>query len=308
MSIAVPPRSLKVRPELAGGRSDAVLRGVLDTFLSTVDPERLIQGDPIELVRRYGREADQEVVALLVACLAYGRVASIKAAASKLLSALGPSPSRAIEDPARRARLSGFVYRFQRGEDVPRFLAAVAQLRARHGSLAAAFECGLRPEEPDYAGATDRFVLALRAAVEGPPTRGLLFLMPRADGATGSAKRLFLFLRWMVREGVIDLGTWSRLRPGAFEPSKLLIPLDTHIGRIGRYIGLTDRESAGLETARDITRALRRLRPDDPLHYDMALCHLGISGACPSRRDPVHCRGCPIRGVCRLGAEPRGWR
>lgn len=302
------PRSLKERPELARRRKDPVLRRVLDEFSASVDPERLIQGDPIELVRGYRSADDQEVAGLVVACLAYGRVASIKAAAGRVLSVLGPSPSQSIHDPEVRARLGGFVYRFQRGDDLPRFVGSMATLRARHGSLAAAFEAGLRADEEDYAAATDRFVLALRGVIEGPPTRGLLFLLPRADGATGSAKRLFLYLRWMIREGATDLGSWSRLRPGAFERAKLLIPLDTHIERIGRYIGLTDRQSSGLETARDITRALRRLRPDDPLHYDMALCHLGISGACPRQRDLSRCRDCPIRGVCRLGPTPRGWR
>lgn len=272
-----------------------------------MDPERLIRGDPIELVRAYERPADQEVAGLVVACLAYGRVASIKAAAGSVLAALAPWPSESILEPELRARLSGFVYRFQRGDDLPRFLGAIAALRARHGSLAAAFESGLRPEDEDYAGATDRFALALRAEVSGAPTRGLLFLLPRAGGATGSAKRLSLYLRWMIREGAVDLGTWARLRPGRFDRAKLLIPLDTHIERIGRYIGLTDRHSSGLETAREITRALRRLRPEDPLHYDMALCHLGISGACPRRRDRVRCEGCPIREVCRLGPTPRGW-
>jgi uncharacterized protein (TIGR02757 family) len=293
---------------LGRARSDAVLRRVLDAFLESLSPEKLIQGDPIELVRRYSSDADQEVAGLLVAALAYGRVASIKVAAERVLSLLGPTPSTAIQDAPTRERLGGFMYRFQRGDDLPRFLSAIAEVRDRHGSLAAAFATGLSKTDADYAGALDRFVLALRAAAGPSPSRGLLFLMPRADGATGSAKRLFLYLRWMVRESSIDLGTWNRLRPGVLDPAKLVIPLDTHIQRISGYIGLTDRQSPGLATAKEITHALARLRPDDPLHYEMALCHLGISGACPRRRDPECCHDCPIRGVCRLGAPPPGWR
>lgn len=304
----MPPRSLKVRPELGPARSDRVLRRVLDGFLASAEPQTLIQGDPLELVRAYSRPEDQEVAGLVVAALAYGRVASIKNAARHVLSVLGSSPSSAIQDGTARDALRGFVYRFQRGDDLPRFLRAIAELLAEHQTIAAAFEAQLSDDDSDYAGALDRFVCALRLRLGPAPSRGLLFLLPRADGATGSAKRLFLYLRWMIRHSEIDLGTWTRLRPGVFDPSKLLIPLDTHIERIGRYIGLTNRQTPGLETAREITRSLARLRPADPLHYDMALCHLGISGSCPRRRVEKICRGCPIRGACRLGKPPSGWR
>lgn len=138
------------------------------------------------------------------------------------------------------------------------------------------------------------FVERIRAHVDGPMTYGLSYLLPSPAG--GAAKRLALYLRWMVRaEDGVDLGTWHHL-----EPSRLLIPLDTHIARIGRYVGLTDRQTIGLPTALDVTASLARLDPQDPLRYDLALCHLGISGACPTRREPAICRDCPIRSICRL--------
>jgi hypothetical protein len=112
----------------------------------------------------------------------------------------------------------------------------------------------------------------------------------------------------MIRpRGASDLGSWQALAPGELDPGKLIIPLDTHIERIGRYIGLTDRKSSGMKTARSITESLRRLRPEDPLAYDLALCHLGIGGSCPRKRDLTKCEGCPIRSLCRLGKTPKGW-
>ena len=129
----------------------------------------------------------------------------------------------------------------------------------------------------------------------------------------GLIKRLCLFLRWMIRGGQSvtlttaerDLGTWQKLLPDTFDASKLIIPLDTHIARISRFIGLTDRTTTGLTTAQEITESLRRIHPADPLKYDMALCHLGISGSCPKERDLEKCAGCPIRQACRLGKTPR---
>ena len=283
-----------------------VLRRALDRFLGETDPAPLVARDPVALVRRYEDPHDQEVAGLLVAALAYGRASLIRERAQAALDALGPRPARAIDTPAVRARLDGFVYRFQRGSDLPRFLAAVARVRREDGSLGAAFARGVVAADPDYIPALDVWSLRLRAAVDGPISRGLAFMLPRA-GPSGAAKRLCLYLRWMIRpRDAVDLGTWAQLAPG-LTPARLVIPLDTHIERIGRYVGLTDRRGGGLATARDITAQLARLRPEDPLAYDLALCHLGISGSCPRRRDPVACVRCPIRGICRLGRRPPGW-
>ena len=78
------------------------------------------------------------------------------------------------------------------------------------------------------------------------------------------------------------------------------MPVDTHIARISQYIGLTDRKSPDWKMAMDITLNLRRLDPADPLRYDFALCHLGIDGNCPRKRDIQKCRCCPIQEICRL--------
>ncbi len=284
-----------------------VLRRVLDRFLAEADLGARVARDPVSLVRAYADPADREVVGLVVASVAYGRASSIIDAARALLAPLGPRPARAIASPEVRASLEGFVYRFQRGLDFPEFFRAIAEVRAAHGSLAAAFVAELSSTPGDYIGTLDRWVLALRARAGAERSRGLRFLLPRADG-TGAAKRLCLYLRWMIRpDDGVDTGAWQALAPGRLSPRHLVMPVDTHIERIGRYVGLTDRRTGGLEMAREITASLAALRPEDPLAYDLALCHLGISGACRRRRELEACRRCPIRSVCRLGRPPRGW-
>ena len=277
-------------------------------MLETVDRRAMVANDPVELVRTYDNPHDQEVAGILVAMLAYGRVASIKAKARTALAALGPSPARAVDGGRAATKLKGFVYRFQRGDDVPRFLRAVGRVRRAYGSLGQAFSAGAGDEPgAPYTDAMDRFMATLAAEVRGVPTYGLRFLLPRTQGQ-GAAKRLCLYLRWMIRpDDGVDLGAWGALTD-ALDPGRLVMPLDTHIARIGRYLGLTARASNDMKTALEITAALRELAPHDPLLYDMALCHLGISGACPQRRDPVVCQGCGLRRVCQLGPEPRGWK
>jgi uncharacterized protein (TIGR02757 family) len=126
-----------------------------------------------------------------------------------------------------------------------------------------------------------------------PQDRGAAHILPD-PGKGSAAKRLMLLLRWMIRpaDGV-DLGLWP------VPASVLLMPVDTHIQKLGYNIGLTDRSGASWKTAEEITAALRRFDPDDPVKYDFALCHLGMLQHCPSRRDPDRCAGCGVKPVCR---------
>jgi uncharacterized protein (TIGR02757 family) len=118
--------------------------------------------------------------------------------------------------------------------------------------------------------------------------RGMAQFFP--SPVKGSAcKRMNLFLRWMVRKKDIDFGLWKSI-PG----NKLVIPLDIHIARISQCLGFTRRASADWKAAREITEALKKLDPDDPLKYDFALCHHGISGLCKSGDDSA-CKTCFLR-------------
>jgi uncharacterized protein (TIGR02757 family) len=107
-----------------------------------------------------------------------------------------------------------------------------------------------------------------------------------------------LLLRWMARpaDGV-DLGMWPVPR------SLLLVPVDTHIHKLGRNLGLTSRKDVSWKTAEEITAALSRFDPADPVKYDFSLCHLGMLQRCPSRRDPSRCEGCGVISVCRHWAR-----
>jgi uncharacterized protein (TIGR02757 family) len=166
-----------------------------------------------------------------------------------------------------------------------------------------AFVRGLSPGDTDTGAALNRFsALLMGFGHESLYPRGELknrigvrFFFP--SPSQGSAcKRMSLYLRWMVRSSDgIDCGVWERVRP-----SQLVIPLDTHIARISSYIGLTAMRTPGWRMALDITNSLRRLHSEDPLRYDFALCHLGIAGDCPRKRDPQKCARCPIQAICRL--------
>ncbi|HOX11429.1 MAG TPA: TIGR02757 family protein [Spirochaetales bacterium] len=235
--------------------------------------------DPLAVTREYVDPGDREVAGLAAACLALGSAPLIVRAAREVLAPLGSSPADALgalgdDDLARL--LSGFRYRFFGGEDLAALLSAVRNARARHGSLEVLFRAGDDPSEPTIIRGADRFAAALedfagsrwiRVSGKAPWRDNLL---PRPS--RGSAcKRLFLYLRWMVRKDAVDPGGWTGV-----SPSRLVVPLDTHMGAACRRLGLVTRRADDLKAALEATEAFRRLRPDDPVRYDFALTRPGI--------------------------------
>jgi len=293
-------------PSLSPARA-AALRPLLDGLDARLDRAARIAADPVELPRRYRAAGDQEVAALFAASLAYGRADVFKPVVERVLAAMGPSPARFVRAFARApdpGAFAGAVYRFNRPADLAALAAAAGHVAAAHGSLGDRFGALFREEGAGPGAlrpALARFADELRRA---PPVarllrargrRGLLHLLPDASGP-GASKRWNLYLRWMVRgPDAVDLGAWRGLVP----PAALVVPLDTHVHRVARCLGLTRRRDASWRTAAEITAALRRIDPDDPVRFDFALCHLGMSGACPARRDPARCAACPLAAACR---------
>lgn len=272
----------------------------LDALLEDFDHARHRENDPVRFPHRYADPRDQEVVGLFSACLAYGRATLIGRALERVVERMGAAPADAAmgdDIGAAHDRFEGLVYRLTRGDDLARlWLGAGALLRA-HGTLGGAF-ASADPGGPDLRPALTAFRDGIDAPTAHLPVRRSFRHLVSDPRGASPVKRHNLFLRWMVRgPDAVDLGLWRDL--GAH---RLVVPLDTHVHRLGRYLGLTARHQADWRTAAEITAALRRLDPGDPLRYDFALAHMGISGQCPTRRVESVCRTCPIRAVCRLDA------
>lgn len=257
--------------------------------------------DPIQLVRRYERSDDREVVGFCAAALAFGRVASVLQSIDRLLAIFGPRPAEYVRsfDPGRhRGAFRGLVHRWTREADLVALVWVLKQMIAAAGTIEGFFTAGYDPSAADIGSALDGFssrarALDLKAAYGRTPTRpGVAYFFPKPS-AGSACKRLNLFLRWMIRRDALDLGVWTRV-----PPSKLVIPLDTHVIRVGRCLQLTRLTSPGWAMAREITTSLAALDPDDPVKYDYALCHLGMMNACGFGRAQADSQ-CPLRGACR---------
>jgi len=276
----------------------AALKRRLDALVASFDASS-IDPDPLGIVRGYRGPDDLEVAGILCAGLAIGGVQVILRSARTALAALGPRPAEGLAgatDRHLRRAYRGFRHRWVDGDDLAAFLSAVRRVRESRGSLRDAFLAGDTGGEA-IEGGMEALAGALRAADPGFARRGAAAFVPAPSGGS-ACKRPALFLRWMVRDDGIDTGAWKEV-----DPARLVLPLDTHLERFSRGLGLLHRRTPDWKAALEATAGFRRLSPSDPLRYDFALCRLGILDLCP----PGHsgrCRAGRVHGVCERGLVP----
>jgi uncharacterized protein (TIGR02757 family) len=274
------------------------LKRLLNDWLDRFDPTHWRERDPVSIVRSYDDPHDQEIAALIASSLAYGRVELVVRAGRQAMAVLGERPAvtlAGMRDAALEGAYQGFVYRMTTGADLADLLRGVRELRAEFGSLEAAY-LGLTEGDDPIARASG-LVQGLRARrMREEVARGLKYLVTDpAEG--GAAKRLHLFLRWVVRgPDEVDVGCW-----GQVSAADLRMPLDTHTARITRYLGLLSRATLDARAVEEVTASLRELDAADPVRFDFPLCHLGISGGCIHARSEEHCPRCPLEAACVLG-------
>ena len=292
--------------------ADETVRRHLERLYASVDAPARIAADPIAFPRRYPRKVDAEVAGLIAAQLAYGRVDLFRPVVAAILSlADGAGGPRALAeqllDGPSPPGLASIKYRWNRGPDFELLFQTLGQVFLRYPDLESLFVEGWEDGAVTIKGSLTHAAATLAALSLETPAAAALGIrsvsdLPRgfryflSSPVRGSAcKRWNMYLRWMIRpttEG-IDLGLWTGIPPRA-----LVIPLDTHVRRIVRFLGLTARKDDSWRTAEEVTAALRAMDPADPIRYDFAIAHLGISRACLGYRDDDVCPSCPLNPVC----------
>jgi len=289
--------------EYAGGQENRVyftvayktafdLKRILGKFYNDFDFTGAIVRDPIAFPHAYRRSEDKEIAGFIAAAFAYGNVNLFKPVVGTMLSRMGESPFGFIRNfsvKRHRRLFLGIKYRFNENDDIIAFFLMLHELIKKHGSIETAFKKHYDAGDVDIGKALSGLIAILIETDTSPvygsdiKPSGLLQLIP--SPIRGSAcKRMNLYLRWMIRDTDIDLGIWKGI-----PKNKLVIPLDTHIARIGRCLGLTTRSSQDWKMAVEITESLKKLDFEDPLKYDFALCHQGISKVCSTKKCE-HCR------------------
>jgi len=273
------------------------LANVLERLYDKYNRAELIKPDPLQFVYRYADPGDMEIVAFLAADLAYGRVQQIEKSVTRLLALMGESPCAFVRDfdGGRRRSLAGFKHRFTTGEDISDLFALLGDVLQRYGSIEKFFVQGFDPADKNVIPALSKFCGSLCASYAaehgGRVSRGLKYLL--TDPARGSAcKRLNLFLRWMVRDDRVDAGLWKSI-----DRAKLIVPVDVHMARLCRILGLYSQKTASLAAAAKITESFLEIQPTDPVKYDFALSRIGILEDCDGRYRS-RCELCELFDYC----------
>ncbi len=240
---------------------------LLDSIYKKYHKSEYIHPDPLEFLSNYTNPEDMEIVALIASSFAIGRVQSILQTVKVILDVLKSPKNDLISLDPKDLELAfaEFKYRFYTANSLVDFLMGIKNVIGSFGSLHNCFLEGVDKTDGDPLRSLSYFVTQLTDNI----TSGQRVLPdPEKESA---CKRLNLFLRWLVRKDGIDPGIWSEIPKDI-----LIIPLDTHMMQISQILGFTNRKSADMKTAIEITDALKVYDPLDPVRFDFSLTRLGI--------------------------------
>lgn len=225
------------------------------------DEINLNRPDPLLIASRH----NDEFIALICALFAYGNVPAIIQFLESLDFSLLDADERMIEQA-----LAHHYYRFQNAKDIQAFFTTLGRVKHNIGS----FESVFLPAYQKKSNVMDglRALIALLYDINPYRSRGYQFLLGTIPPITPVSpyKRWHMYLRWMVRKDHLDLGLWSGV-----DTKDLLVPLDTHTFALGKKLGLIQRKSYDFKAVLELSRALQKIDPSDPVKYDFALYRLG---------------------------------
>ncbi|MBR8536761.1 TIGR02757 family protein [Carboxylicivirga sediminis] len=246
------------------------IKDFLDEKVDKYNRPEFIEDDPITIPHLFTQKEDIEIAAFLTAAIAWGRRDLILKSAKQLMSLLDNSPCDFLLNASENewSRFETFYYRTFSSVDCLYFLNTLKEIYQCHGGLEQLFATSYQTGDIKPALVHFRSVfLGLEA-----PDRTSKHIANIAKGS--SAKRLNMFLRWMVRKDNrgVDFGIWQSI-----SPADLLLPLDVHTGNVSRQLGILTRKQNDIKAVDEIMLTLRKFDAADPVKYDFALFSLGVN-------------------------------
>lgn len=253
------------------GQQNSFLFDFLEAKADQYNNPAFIESDPVSIPHLFQQKEDIEIAAFFAATIAWGQRPTIIRNARRLMQLMDDSPYDFITgaSPSDLSRFSSFVHRTYNAEDVMFFIRSLQNIYRNHGGLESVFCLPVNEPGADAKESLQYF-------------RQVFFNIPFpqhasrhvADVGSGSAaKRLNMFLRWMVRNDKrgVDFGIWKGIGM-----NQLYCPLDVHSGQVARKLGLLVRTQNDWKAVEELTAALRTFDPADPVKYDFALFGLGV--------------------------------
>lgn len=247
------------------------IKNTLDKLQAQYETKDFIKEDPIQFPHGFKNTDDKEIAAFLSAIFAYGKRELFIKKLHELFSIMHQEPKNYILDfDAKKNELKGFNYRFAKDIDLIEVLSILKILYSENSSLKELFSYSYN-EDKNVISMLEKVTDYFYARIKTPVGAGFYHLLANPKNK-GACKRYHMFLRWMVRNGEVDLGLWD------FIPrSELFIPLDVHVSRISRELNLLNRNSNDLKAVTELTSNLKLYDPLDPVKYDFALFGYGIN-------------------------------
>jgi uncharacterized protein (TIGR02757 family) len=241
----------------------------------------IMEKDPVAFVHKYADARDREIAGFMASQFAYGNIKAMTQFLAGLFDRMGESPHAFIRG-GDFSSVSQLYYRFQKGEEIIDLFETVRKILEDYGSMGAMLEA-------HYDGDIRAALWRVRERYFAGDGNRLIFFFPKRS-PSNPVKRWNLYLRWMVRKDAIDVGIWHFVNK-----RDLIVPLDTHLYKIGKCLGWTTVQTQSWKAACDITAVLRKHAPEDPLKYDFFLCHMvGIEAGCTGDK------GTACRERCRV--------
>jgi uncharacterized protein (TIGR02757 family) len=249
------------------------LKQKLDFWYEKVCVKDFIHKDPVQFPRRFSKREDVEIAAILSATIAWGRRDLILRSAEKMFAITGKSPFDFVMSGYYKKLKNKNIHRTFFEDDLKYFCKGFEYCYAKYGNLEKLFtntQTGNSKTVNTWEGIA-LFREEMAMANNGRYSKHI----SNPGEVNGSAcKRLNLALRWLVRKGPVDLGLWKSIKPSA-----LYIPLDIHVARTARKLGLLQRKSNDKKAVTELTEKLREFCPEDPVKYDFALFGIGIENS-----------------------------
>lgn len=242
--------------------------------------------DPVEFLQSYKKARDIEIVGFLASQFAYGKIAIFKKFLRTLFEHMGDNPYEFIKK-GEFSVLNELYYRFQKGKDIVLLFNTLKRILDEYGSIGTMLKSF-------YNGDIRNTLWAVREHLLDNSNE-LIFFFPKPS-QSNPLKRWNLYLRWMVRKDEIDTGIWDFI-----DKRDLIIPLDTHLFKIGQCLGWTKCKTPSFKAACEITEVLKAISPEDPLKYDFFLCHMvGIRAGCTGKKTLACVERCMLVGSSEL--------
>ncbi len=243
-----------------------ITKNELDKLVEIYENAEFIKDDPVQFIHKFKTKKDTEIAGFVASLLAYGSRKQFIKKLDGWLDMAENEPLNFVQN-FESEMVGDFNYRFGKPNDFISIFEILKELYNTSNGLEELFEYGYKQNKM-FETVTDYFYSRANANVG----QGFYHMIPNPRNG-GAMKRMCMFLRWMVRKSIVDAGIWTFMKP-----SELYIPLDVHVGRISRQMGLLTRKANDFKAVIELTENLKKFCPEDPVKYDFAIFGYGVNG------------------------------